>query len=1106
MEEPRTENNEQSDRLQAVDNLQLNDLKQQLLVMQDQKNELDKQLSLQDQEYQKIVQDMKFKLKDYKLQVQEFQIKIKHVENRLSQKDEYIKRLIEDNNSKNDLELETIKRMNNLEMERLCEKNEANLQQIKEIHEIEARQLNQKITEMKSQVRMQEFKITELQSDAKDSVHSSVEMLENIHLRYLDEIRSLNGNLSSFRVEKENEIKNLMSKLRLAEDKLQKVTIENDLAQKKLVTQKNQYESKILGNRKRIDEMYRQITEHEKYELSLHASKQKINELKAKIQQLEYKDKWNWKSLVKKRSEIENEKVELKRKINSQYKQNQEKLTTQRSMNEDLEKKLNVMQVELQSARFQKQILKEKCTELAQEVSCLRKDNSVSLYSSRGALSSQRLFLTRSVSPGTAADAQNMLRGGANCRSRQNINQSQQNGKFLSKQLASARYNNQDTPLEQCTDTSKYISPRDYPVPKSNIAQKVKPIFKKNSMQEHLDHQLARKNLRSKERIFNNEMTSMPSPIGTSQKHNYLKDSTQELPPPMKLATQQNKKVSLKLNPNDFNEDDANSFLASPKQDIISFFNGSTQIHDSKVGNICDSSIITKGARPKAMSQYDVRCRVCSYVFESLDSFLRHQTRCKGLLDMNYDDGDITNLSDKDLITGCNNVIDSLAGSPDMRKPSLNNPPNKMLEFRESDINSQQIQLNYSALQALTKNASMNNLNTPQRSRISSNTIPLNQITQSSMQSNNFNNLILGESDLQQAITGNFPNQSSRLQADNQLHLNIKDINEAQIAINNTRISADQCNLASIRITHEEEQSDIPLTVKHIRENGENQNFLMNDITQQTFVINPNITQTFNRTLSTRTQVDLETENDRLVNDLKNAKMELALVQEKQESNELMLKKEIINLQLRLSQFSQAEKSGSPTPNCKYGQYEQIIHNNFSSTASLNHMQSNQSFTQNSQPTMAQSNANYQQTTNGTCYTIGCNSAPGKNEFGFNRARMQQLQQNNQMTQSLTLKNNMNTSQFLQPKSMLIKDGDYSSPQKYTNDDPFSDGMNSELKVVVMNSPSENIESPEPNSLRLQKPFQIQAFEEESNQDRSSQSSNNIRINRSPNLLLRKLN
>lgn len=111
--------------------------------------------------------------------------------------------------------------------------------------------------------------------------------------------------------------------------------------------------------------MFKQIADHEKCEISLHASKQKINELKAKIQQLEYKDKWNWKSLVRKRGEIEDEKVELKKRMNSQYKQSKEKLSTQRSMNDELEKKLNVMQVELESAQFQKQILKNKVSELA---------------------------------------------------------------------------------------------------------------------------------------------------------------------------------------------------------------------------------------------------------------------------------------------------------------------------------------------------------------------------------------------------------------------------------------------------------------------------------------------------------------------------------------------------------------------------------------------------------------------------------------------------------------------------------------------------------------------------------------------------------------------
>lgn len=63
--------------------------------------------------------------------------------------------------------------------------------------------------------------------------------------------------------------------------------------------------------------MYKQIADHEKCEITIQAQKKRMTELKAKIQQLEQKDKWNWKSLVRKRGEIENEKVELKKKINS---------------------------------------------------------------------------------------------------------------------------------------------------------------------------------------------------------------------------------------------------------------------------------------------------------------------------------------------------------------------------------------------------------------------------------------------------------------------------------------------------------------------------------------------------------------------------------------------------------------------------------------------------------------------------------------------------------------------------------------------------------------------------------------------------------------------
>jgi hypothetical protein len=62
----------------------------------------------------------------------------------------------------------------------------------------------------------------EIQSASKDSVHSNFEVLETIHLRYLDEIRNLNNNLSSFKLDKENEVKVLNEKLNQTIGKLAK--------------------------------------------------------------------------------------------------------------------------------------------------------------------------------------------------------------------------------------------------------------------------------------------------------------------------------------------------------------------------------------------------------------------------------------------------------------------------------------------------------------------------------------------------------------------------------------------------------------------------------------------------------------------------------------------------------------------------------------------------------------------------------------------------------------------------------------------------------------------------------------------------------------------
>ena len=69
--------------------------------------------------------------------------------------------------------------------------------------------------------------------------------------------------------------------------------------------------------RKKMDELYKQLADHEKCEITIQASKKRMTELKQKIQQLEYKEKWNWKTLVRKRDAIEGEKIDLKRKLNS---------------------------------------------------------------------------------------------------------------------------------------------------------------------------------------------------------------------------------------------------------------------------------------------------------------------------------------------------------------------------------------------------------------------------------------------------------------------------------------------------------------------------------------------------------------------------------------------------------------------------------------------------------------------------------------------------------------------------------------------------------------------------------------------------------------------
>ena len=54
----------------------------------------------------------------------------------------------------------------------------------------------------------------EYQSQMKDKVSTNMEVLETIHIRYLEEIRNLNITLGHFRQEKEMEIKKLKDRLK----------------------------------------------------------------------------------------------------------------------------------------------------------------------------------------------------------------------------------------------------------------------------------------------------------------------------------------------------------------------------------------------------------------------------------------------------------------------------------------------------------------------------------------------------------------------------------------------------------------------------------------------------------------------------------------------------------------------------------------------------------------------------------------------------------------------------------------------------------------------------------------------------------------------------
>ena len=59
--------------------------------------------------------------------------------------------------------------------------------------------MNQKVSELKSQLRVAELKVMECEGEKKEALTNNMETLEVIHLRYLDEIKNLNTTLLMFR-------------------------------------------------------------------------------------------------------------------------------------------------------------------------------------------------------------------------------------------------------------------------------------------------------------------------------------------------------------------------------------------------------------------------------------------------------------------------------------------------------------------------------------------------------------------------------------------------------------------------------------------------------------------------------------------------------------------------------------------------------------------------------------------------------------------------------------------------------------------------------------------------------------------------------------------
>ena len=62
------------------------------------------------------------------------------------------------------------------------------------------------------------------------------------------------------------------------------------------------------------------------------------------------KDKWNWKTLVHKRGQIEQEKVEMRKKFTNHQKNDRNRAISNTRMKEELEKRITSLNLELQSS------------------------------------------------------------------------------------------------------------------------------------------------------------------------------------------------------------------------------------------------------------------------------------------------------------------------------------------------------------------------------------------------------------------------------------------------------------------------------------------------------------------------------------------------------------------------------------------------------------------------------------------------------------------------------------------------------------------------------------------------------------------------------------